>query len=155
MPAVADLKIIPMTMDHLSGVMDVEKQSFSYPWARDAFVFELLHNKVAYYLVAMVGHTVVGYGGMWVLLDEAHVTNIAVLPNWRRQGIAEQLLKDLMAIAQAQGADKMTLEVRKSNWGARKLYEKLGFVALGCRRNYYAETHEDAIIMWKFDLGRQ
>jgi ribosomal-protein-alanine N-acetyltransferase len=100
----------------------------------------------------MVDDTVVGYAGVWVLVDEAHVTNIAVLPKWRRQGIGEGLLTKLMTVAKAHGADKMTLEVRKSNWGARRLYEKLGFVALGCRRNYYAETREDAIIMWKYNL---
>ncbi|MFY9187721.1 MAG: ribosomal protein S18-alanine N-acetyltransferase [bacterium] len=152
MPVPLEIKILPMTMDHLSGVMEVERQSFPYPWSQDAFMFELLHNKVACYLVAMAEETVVGYAGMWVLVDEAHVTNIGVLPQWRRQGIARALLSRLMEIAKANDADKMTLEVRKSNWGARKLYENLGFKALGCRRNYYAETHEDAVIMWKFDL---
>lgn len=152
MPTNANVKIVPMTMDHLPGVMDVERQSFTAPWSEDAFIFELLHNKVAHYLVAMVGNQVVGYGGMWVLVDEAHVTNIAVLPQWRRQGIAQALLNNLIDMAKAHGADKMTLEVRKSNWGARRLYERLGFEALGCRRNYYSETHEDAVIMWKYDL---
>ena len=152
MPAPADVKIVPMGMDHLPGVLVVEKQSFPSPWSRDGFVFELLHNKVAHYLVAVAEETVVGYAGMWVLVDEAHVTNIAVLPQWRRQGLGEKLLTELMVIAKEHGADKMTLEVRKSNWGARQLYEKLGFAALGCRRNYYSETHEDAIIMWKYDL---
>ncbi len=152
MPPHNNIKILPMAMDHLHGVMDVERQSFPAPWSRDAYIFELLHNKVAYYFVAMVDDTVVGYAGVWVLVDEAHVTNIAVLPKWRRQGIGEGLLTKLMTVAKAHGADKMTLEVRKSNWGARRLYEKLGFVALGCRRNYYAETREDAIIMWKYNL---
>jgi ribosomal-protein-alanine N-acetyltransferase len=147
-----DVTIIPMTMDHLSEVLVVEKQSFSTPWSRDGFMFELLHNKVAHYLVAIAQEMVVGYAGMWVLVDEAHVTNVAVLPTWRRRGIGERLLTELMIIAKNHGANKMTLEVRKSNWGARQLYEKLGFVALGCRRNYYSETHEDAIVMWKYNL---
>ena len=118
MPVPLEIKILPMTMDHLSGVMEVERQSFPYPWSQDAFMFELLHNKVACYLVAMAEETLVGYA----------------------------------ETAKANDADKKTLEVRKSNWGARKLYENHGFKALGCRRNYYADTHEDAVIMWKFDL---
>ncbi|MGI6128960.1 MAG: ribosomal protein S18-alanine N-acetyltransferase [bacterium] len=148
----AEVTIIPMTMDHLPGVSVVEKQSFPVPWSKDAFIFELLHNKVAHYLVAMAGDTVVGYAGVWVLVDEAHVTNIAVLPKWRRQKIGKRLLLELISMAKERGATKMTLEVRKSNWSARKLYEKLGFKALGCRRNYYSETKEDAIVMWKYNL---
>ncbi|HHV58014.1 MAG TPA: ribosomal protein S18-alanine N-acetyltransferase [Firmicutes bacterium] len=141
-----------MTVDDIPGVLEVEVESFTTPWKRDAFFFELLHNKVAHYLVAKAGDRVVGYGGMWILVDEAHVTNIAVHPDWRRRGVGETLLKRLLAEAKEHGADRMTLEVRKSNWSARRLYEKLGFVVLGCRRNYYSETHEDALIMWKYDL---
>ncbi|HKM39023.1 MAG TPA: ribosomal protein S18-alanine N-acetyltransferase [bacterium] len=155
MPVNARMRIMPMTMDHLAAVMAVERESFSQPWSRDAFKFELIHNEIARYLVAVVQGTVVGYAGMWVLVDEAHVTNIAVLPEWRRQGIAKALLSRLIEIAIAGGADKMTLEVRKSNWGARQLYQDFGFQALGFRRNYYSETREDAIVMWKFDLDQR
>lgn len=148
----ADVSIGPMTMDDIPGVLEVEERSFAVPWKKDAFVFELLHNKVAYYLVAKAADKVVAYGGMWLLVDEAHVTNIAVHPERRKEGIGEALMLGLMARAKEYGADSMTLEVRKSNWSARKLYEKLGFVVLGCRRGYYSETKEDALIMWKFGL---
>lgn len=152
MEVVPEVRIEPMTVDDIPGVLEVEEKSFPTPWKRDAFLFELLHNKVAHYLVAKAGGRVVGYGGMWILVDEAHVTNIAVHPDWRRRGIGEALLRRLMAEAKERGADRMTLEVRKSNWQARRLYEKLGFLTLGCRRNYYTETREDALIMWKYDL---
>lgn len=152
MPTNLEIQILPMAADHLPRVTEIERQSFLVPWSSDALRFELFHNKVAHYLVAVVENAVVGYAGMWVLVDEAHVTNIAVLPKWRRRGIAKALLRKLINVAVASGVDKMTLEVRKSNWGARKLYEGLGFKTLGCRRNYYAETCEDALVMWKFDL---
>lgn len=148
----AEITIVPMAAEDIPGVLEVEEKSFTSPWSREAFVFELFHNKVAYYLVAKAEDKVIGYGGMWLLLDEAHVTNIAVHPDWRRRGVGEKLLSRLMADAKERGAERMTLEVRKSNWSARRLYEKLGFVTLGCRRNYYTETHEDALIMWKYNL---
>lgn len=148
----SEIQIIPMTLTHVPQVMEVERQSFSTPWSKDAYIFELLHNEVAHYLVSMVGDLVVGYAGVWTMVDEAHVTNIAVLPLWRRQKIGERLMLELISLAKEHGCSKMTLEVRKSNWGARDLYEKLGFIALGCRRNYYSDTKEDAIIMWKYNL---
>lgn len=91
---------------------------------------------------------VVGYMGMWIIVDEAHITNIAVHPQARRQQIAELAVRQMMLVAKERGAERMTLEVRKSNEAAIGLYEKVGFVNYGLRKNYYIEPREDAIIMW-------
>ncbi|HHY94187.1 MAG TPA: ribosomal protein S18-alanine N-acetyltransferase [Firmicutes bacterium] len=142
-----------MTLADLDGVMAVEEVSYPTPWSRRAFIGELTENVHAHYIVARNGWQVVGYAGMWVILDEAHVTNIAVHPDWRRCGLGERLLRELIARARARGATRVTLEVRKSNFPAQHLYTKMGFVPRGIRRGYYSDTHEDAIIMWLDDLG--
>lgn len=145
--------IQPMAVDDLDGVLEIERVSFPTPWSRAAYYRELTDNTYAHYVVAKRGDEVVGYAGMWVLLDEAHVTNIAVHPRHRRRGIGEALMLQLMAIAREKGAARMTLEVRPSNKTAQKLYQKLGFVARGIRRRYYSDTKEDAIVMWKESLA--
>ncbi|MGE5484101.1 MAG: ribosomal protein S18-alanine N-acetyltransferase [Ignavibacteriales bacterium] len=141
-----------MTLGDLDAVQEVEQQSFPTPWSRKAFWCELTQNIYAHYIVVRVGGVVAGYGGMWVILDEAHVTNIAVDPAYRGHGLGRRIMLELMERARSRGATRMTLEVRKSNEVARRLYEKLGFVAKGIRRGYYADLKEDAIIMWKNDL---
>lgn len=132
----------------IDSIIAVEKESFSTPWPRQAFVDELTRNIVSYYIVMEQGKEIVGYMGMWVIVDEAHITNIAVHPKARRQQIAELAVSQMKLLAKERGADRMTLEVRKSNVAAIKLYEKLGFVSSGLRRNYYIKPLEDAIIMW-------
>ncbi|HHV61773.1 MAG TPA: ribosomal protein S18-alanine N-acetyltransferase [Firmicutes bacterium] len=141
-----------MQYDDLDHVVEIESISFPTPWSRNAFASELFHNSRACYLVASVDGRVVGYVGTWLILDEAHVTNIAVHPDYRRQGIGEKLLRSMMALAGSRGAKRMTLEVRVSNKPAQRLYEKLGFVRIGLRRGYYHDNNEDAIIMWKEGL---
>lgn len=141
-----------MTVDDLAEVHEVERLSFPTPWSTNAFLRELTENIYADYIVAAVKGRVIGYAGMWVVIDEAHVTNIAVHPEYRGRGIGEQLLSELFVRAKARGARRMTLEVRPSNAVARHLYEKHGFVARGLRKGYYSDTGEDAIIMWKYDL---
>ncbi|EAX46888.1 ribosomal-protein-alanine acetyltransferase [Thermosinus carboxydivorans Nor1] len=144
--------IRPMTADDIDAVLEVERASFTTPWSRAAFAAEVADNDLAYYLVGEADGAVVGYAGVWIILDEAHVTNIAVLPAYRGQGLGEQLLTALMAYAKKRGALSMTLEVRVSNEGAQRLYRRLGFMPRGIRKQYYSDTKEDALIMWKEGL---
>ena len=134
---------------HLAQVLALEKVCFSNPWTYEGYRFELEDNKLAQYLVALKDDRVVAYGGMWLILGEAHVTNLAVHPDYRRRGLGEVLMRCLLARARAAGARRMTLEVRKSNHAAQKLYEKLGFKGVGYRKGYYSDNKEDALIMWK------
>ncbi len=150
----ANLEILPMRMADLDGVIEVETRSFPAPWSRQAFVQELTENHYAQYLVAREGDRIAGYAGMWVILDEAHVTNVAVHPDWRGCGAGEQLMRALIDRAVALGAIRMTLEVRVSNQVAQGLYLKLGFKPSGIRKGYYTETKEDALIMWLDPLTR-
>lgn len=149
---VFEVSLERMTLDDLDGVMAVEHTAFVTPWSRRAFVTELTENAYAYYLVAKIDGEVAGYAGMWLILDEAHITNIAVHSRRRGQGIGERLMLELMASAKAHGCRRMTLEVRRSNYPAQQLYAKLGFEPRGVRRGYYTDTREDAIVMWKDSL---
>ncbi|WP_334109960.1 ribosomal protein S18-alanine N-acetyltransferase [Thermodesulfitimonas autotrophica] len=146
------VKVVPMEPEHLDAVMAIENVSFPIPWRREAFLFEILLNETADYVVALYRDQVVGYGGMWLVLDEAHITNIAVHPDCRGRGIGRRILQELIKRAALRGATKMTLEVRPSNLIARKLYRDLGFEEKGVRKRYYQDNHEDAIIMWLEDI---
>jgi len=141
-----------MRPEHLDQVAAIEALSFATPWSRESFQYELTRNDFASYLVALDGEKVLGYAGMWLILDEAHVTNVAVHPDCRGRGLGRVLMLELMRRAALAGAGRMTLEVRKSNHVARRLYEHLGFKERGCRRGYYTDTNEDALIMWKEGL---
>ncbi|NPV26111.1 MAG: ribosomal protein S18-alanine N-acetyltransferase [Firmicutes bacterium] len=153
MPAIegdeVNFKIRKMMAEDLDDILRIEQVSFPTPWSRQAYLSEL-QNDFAYYVVAVVDEQVVGYAGMWLLVDEAHVTNVAVAPDYRGRQLGEYLLKWLMEIAVLRGARAITLEVRPSNRPAQRLYTRLGFVAAGLRRGYYTDTGEDAIIMWKY-----
>ncbi|MFZ5591519.1 MAG: ribosomal protein S18-alanine N-acetyltransferase [Bacillota bacterium] len=137
-----------MEIDHLEQVLEIERLSFPIPWSRQAFEFELTRNDFAFYLVLMDADRVVGYAGMWVVIDEGHITNVAVHPDWRGRGLGRRLLQELIRQAKQKGVLRMTLEVRQSNQVARRLYSTLGFVEGGRRRKYYSDNNEDAIIMW-------
>lgn len=137
-----------MTLKDLDEIMVIEKDSFTAPWSRNAFTGELTDNHFARYLVMEHVGTIIGYGGMWLIIDEAHVTNIAVSPLFRGRKLGELLLLQMMAVAYVEGARKITLEVRVSNYQAQNLYRKLGFVEAGLRRGYYSDNREDALIMW-------
>jgi ribosomal-protein-alanine N-acetyltransferase len=141
------LAITPMARDDLDRVVAIERQCFPTAWRRESYERELL-NSNARYLVAAVGARVVGYAGMWVIPPEAHITTIAVEPEYRRRGIGERLLVALLEAAQDMGASRVTLEVRESNQIARTLYEKYGFEAVAYMRGYYPDTGEDAVVMW-------
>ncbi len=140
--------IEPMRVEHLPRVLEIERVSFPTPWPQDAYLQEIRGNRLASYIVAKVEEEVVGYAGMWVILDEAHITTIAVDPRYRRQSIGERLLLALIEEAIRRGARWMTLEVRKSNTAAQALYRKYGFRDIGVRRGYYSDNREDAIVMW-------
>lgn len=136
-----------MRHDDLPAVYAIERASFTAPWPPHAYRSELESNRLAHYLVARAGDTVTAYGGMWLMVDEAHITTFAVHPAWRRQRIGERLLLAFLDLAIDRGAREATLEVRLSNLAARKLYEKYGFSPVGLRPHYYSDDHEDALIM--------
>jgi [ribosomal protein S18]-alanine N-acetyltransferase len=141
------LVIETMAIDDLPAVHAIEEASFQTPWPPHAYRSELESNRLAHYLVARMGDTLVAYGGMWLMVDEAHITTFAVHPAWRRRGIGERLLLAFLDFAVDQRAREATLEVRLSNLAARRLYEKYGFRPVGLRPRYYSDNHEDALIM--------
>ena len=136
-----------MTVDDLNEVHVIEREAFTTPWPAHAYRAELENNRLAHYLVARYGDRIVGFAGMWLLVDEAHITTFATSRKWRRQGIGERLLLALLELARSRGANEATLEVRPSNAPARRLYEKYGFRNVGQRPHYYTDNHEDALIM--------
>ncbi len=137
----------PMTLEDVDDVQEIEKGCFSIPWSRDAFEKEVTENKCARYLVAELSGRVVAYAGMWLVIDEAHITNIAVLPGHRGKGYGELITRSLMQLAADVGMRWMTLEVRRSNSAAQELYHKVGFFDVGYRKRYYDDNREDALIM--------
>ncbi len=138
-----------MEIRDLDTIMEIEKGSFSTPWTRNSFEKEILENVLAKYIVAEVDGEVVGYGGIWLILDEGHITNIAVSKDHRGKGIGKFLMMGLIDYCKKRGIHNMTLEVRKSNDIAQNLYRKMGFLDCGIRPDYYTDNHEDAVIMWK------
>ncbi len=141
------LAVERMTLDDVAAVHRIESASFPVPWPDYAFRQELQTNRLAHYVVVRAGEETVGYGGLWLMVDEAHVTTIAVLPQWRRHGIGGRLLVELMRISRELGARLMTLEVRLSNGPARALYQQFGFHPVGVRPRYYSDNGEDALIL--------
>lgn len=150
-----------MRRRHLAGVLDIERRVYPRPWTPALFAAELRHSDARRYLVALdrggplgwLRPRVVGYAGILVQVGEAHVTNVAVDPSQHRRKIASRLFLALMRGAHDLGAHSATLEVRTQNTGASKLYQHFGFVPVGIRPGYYAETGEDAVIMWLHDVG--
>ena len=136
-----------MTVDDLLAVHVIERESFSTPWPEHAYRQEIEQNSLAHYIVARYGNAIVGFAGIWLLVDEAHITSFATRTAWRRQGIGERLLVALIDLALARGAKEATLEVRPSNIPAKRLYEKYGFKVVGVRPRYYSDNNEDALIM--------
>jgi ribosomal-protein-alanine N-acetyltransferase len=136
-----------MRVEDIPDVHAIERASFPTPWPAYAFRQEVETNRLARYLVARVDGDAVAYGGIWLMVDEAHVTTFAVLPGWRRQGIGARLLLALVDLAIGMGASVATLEVRLSNLAARRLYEQFGFRPVGLRPRYYSDNNEDALIM--------
>lgn len=127
----------------------VDLECFSVPWSSDAFRREIVHNRIAFYVVAEHEEKIVGYMGFWRIENEAHITNVAVLPEYRRRKVGAKLIEHVMDFAREVGIDAYTLEVRRSNIAAINLYECFGFEEEGVRPGYYFDNGEDAIIMWK------
>lgn len=168
-PAFAQVDIEPMRQRHLPAVLAIEQRTYPRPWTPGLFASELQAGPTRRYYVALassavtgvtaslrrglgLGRRVVGYGGIMVQVGEAHVTTVAVHPEHHRRKIASRLLLRLLQDARDMGADAATLEVRIANLGAQRLYSAFGFVPAGVRPGYYAETSEDALIMWAHDL---
>lgn len=148
-----DVCITPMGRDDIDQVWSIEKICFPTPWSREAFRMEVEDNRCACYFVARKGNEVIGYGGMWLVIDEAHITNVAVHPEYRGKKIGEGIMRALMREAFSRHIERMTLEVRRSNLVAQNLYRKLGFEICGVRKKYYSDNNEDALIMWNGNIG--
>lgn len=147
-PVPLAVHITPMRRRHLRSVLAIENQVYPRPWTMSLFLSELgLRGTRAYY-VAKVGRDVVGYVGLMVTVDEGHITTIAVDPAWHRHQIGTRLLLTVAHEAIAREVRALTLEVRVSNAGAQAMYEQFGFAPAGVRKGYYAETNEDALVMW-------
>ncbi|MCB8816973.1 ribosomal protein S18-alanine N-acetyltransferase [Desulfosporosinus shakirovi] len=146
--------IRPMLMDDLEAIMEIEIASFSTPWSLQAFKAELKDNEYARYVCLELDDKVIGYMGLWFILDEGHITNVAIAPNYRGKHWGEFLMRFVMEKMVQEGMERMTLEVRESNSPAQSLYSRLGFATAGIRKGYYADTGEDALIMWA-DLGME
>lgn len=144
-----DIIVRRMKEEDLDRIMEVEKCSFTTPWSRNSFLLEITKNQLARYFVAEVDGLVAGYGGIWLILDEGHITNIAVDEEYRRLGVGKKLLEELIILCEKYEMAGMTLEVRESNEPAKELYKSYDFVENGRRPNYYQDVGEDAILMWK------
>ena len=141
------LSLDRMRADDLEEVVAIERASFSMPWSRGAFLYELQQNRVARCLVMRDDGRVVGYLCLWEIGDELHITNVAVHPEYRRRGIGRSLVSGVLEDARARKLKLVVLEVRPSNHEARTLYESFGFREVGRRRGYYYDTGEDALVM--------
>ncbi len=144
--------VTPMRRRHLRQVLRIDHAVYPRPWSLALYLGELSTTEGRSYLVARRGSSVVGYAGVMAILEDAHITTVAVAPAHQRQGFATRLLVVLLREAAALGAERVTLEVRASNRGAQALYSRFGFAPSGVRKAYYADNREDAVIMWALDV---
>lgn len=149
-----DMQIVEMRRRHLRGVLRIEQQVYPRPWTHGLFSSELALRTTRAYFVAKVGREIVGYGGVMMSLTDGHVTTIAVDPKWHRRGIGTRLLLVLARAAIERGATALTLEVRLSNKAAQAMYRRFAFTPVGVRKGYYADTGEDALVMWAYEVDR-
>ena len=147
-----DITVEKMNISNIKGVKEICDLSFSAPWSLDSLEKELLNDKASY-VVIKLGNTVVGFGGIWIILDEANITNIAVHPKYRGNHFGDIIVQNLTKTALDLNATSMTLEVRISNIAAINLYKKYGFTIEGTRKNFYDNPKEDGHIMWNYDLS--
>lgn len=143
------VKIKPMQKTDLDDVISIEAKAYGeHHWSKDSFMSELSNDLAKYFSAFNTGGQLIGYCGCWQILEEAHITNIAVSPDYRRKHIGEALLTSIIDECYRNMAKYITLEVRVSNTPAISLYEKYGFKSLGVRKGYYQDNNEDALIMW-------
>ncbi|MGE3508532.1 MAG: ribosomal protein S18-alanine N-acetyltransferase [Vicinamibacterales bacterium] len=153
--AMGDWTIEPLhAPTDIDGILAVEAASFTNPWTREMYLAELQQEGRAFFLLARTAdRRVVGFCSFWRVLDEVHINNLAVLPTYRRRGIARALLNRMFADAAGWGAVRALLEVRRSNAEAQRLYEAMGFTVAGVRRGYYSHPVEDALVFWREPLA--
>ncbi|MCR5481858.1 MAG: ribosomal protein S18-alanine N-acetyltransferase [Clostridia bacterium] len=144
-----DLIIRKAVLPDAETMAELDKICFADPWSTESFRSEIETNNRSLYQIAEMDGVFAGYAGLWKILDEGHITNVAVAPEFRRRGIGEAMLTRLIELAEAEDIMKFTLEVRISNLQAQALYEKLGFEPAGLRKGYYLDNREDAVIMWR------
>jgi ribosomal-protein-alanine N-acetyltransferase len=147
-----EVHLVPMRRRHLRSVLRIEARVYPRPWSLSLFMSELALRSSRAYFVARVGGLVVGYSGLMLSLEDAHITTLAVDPAWHRNKIGTRMLVNLAREATRRSARHLTLEVRVGNDPAQALYRKFGFHPAGIRKNYYAETNEDALVMWADDI---
>ncbi|URZ07920.1 ribosomal protein S18-alanine N-acetyltransferase [Clostridium felsineum] len=143
-----NLTVHPLKKEDIDSIIAIENLCFPTPWTKESMEGEL-NNKFAKYLVIKKDNVVIGYGGLWLIIDEGHITNIAVHPEFRGIGIGNIIVKELIKLCYIRNISSMTLEVRVSNIVAQNLYKKFGFKEAGIRKRYYSDNDEDALIMWK------
>ena len=149
-----NIVIEPMTKEHIAQVVEIEKQSFSMPWSEAAFLESFSYDHAMFLAAVDYEHTnarksrVAGYIGMYKVLNEGDITNIAVSPEYRGMGVGLSLMNSLKELARQKDIDNLILEVRESNHTAIHLYEKAGFCRAGIRKNFYEKPVENAIIMY-------
>jgi [ribosomal protein S18]-alanine N-acetyltransferase len=146
------VRVVPLRRRHLRSVVRIEEECYPRPWSATLFLSEIAQRSSRRYVVATIGPLLVGYCGLMVVGDDGHITTLTVDPVWHRRGVGTVLLLDQARVAPSLGVRHLTLEVRASNNGAQALYRRFGFAPVGVRRNYYAETGEDAIVMWARDV---
>jgi ribosomal-protein-alanine N-acetyltransferase len=138
----------------IDEVLLIEHAAFTNPWTREMYLSEFANNNVSFcFLARDASALAVGFCSFWRVLDELHINNLAVFPEYRRQGVASALLTRVLQEGAAFGATRATLEVRRSNDTARLLYERFGFTLAGVRRGYYTKPVEDALILWREGLA--
>ena len=144
----AEFVIQEMTGNDIDAVLELDLKCFSAPWNREIYEKEVNENDFAHYFIIKTDEKVIGYVGLWLVLEDAQVTNIAIAPEFRGYGIGEQLFGFALQFLLKQGAKQLSLEVRKSNEVAQNLYKKFGLQKGGVRKNYYPDNGEDAFVMW-------
>lgn len=146
------MSIETMTDSHLAEITQIESLSFPSTWPQNAFRNEIHDNKLAHYFVGIVAGRAIAYGGIWVILEDSHITTIAVHPDYRGKKYGEIMLLHLLDETIKHGASWITLEVRESNIAAQRLYRKYGFTIVSTRRGYYSDNNENALVMWAGNL---
>ncbi|MBS1705014.1 MAG: ribosomal protein S18-alanine N-acetyltransferase [Armatimonadetes bacterium] len=145
------IRFAALAEEHIPAILEIESKVNSAPWSDRSFRHEITH-KDSVFLVMLSDGNVVGYGGIWLVVDEAHVTTIAVSSDYQNQGLGTRLMVELLERAKDAGMTCATLEVRAGNAPAIHLYEKLGFQQAAVRKGYYPDNREDAVVMWLYDL---